>query len=118
MNLKYKNLYNTNMKNEIKMMYKENTNVFVYYILKTLFFYFDIEFLLLCYNNNDNIIHFDKTISNIQRIIGFIKNHYKNKVFLEKVSVFENLVELYYNTNDEKSFLLKTNRMTVNEIII
>ena len=117
MNLKYKNLFDNTIKKEIKgMMYKENTNVFVYYILKLIFYYFDNDFLSICFDNNDNIIHFDKTELNLKRILKFIKKKHDNPQLLSKIKLFETMVD---NFNMSKhDFVLKTNRMTINDILL
>ena len=112
MNLTYEQLSNPDMKSQVYMIYKENTNVFAYYILKVVFLYFHQDFLLFCYKNNDNIIHFDKTDGNIERLIQFIKKNYKNKTFLKKISLFGKQLSKHSINCPE---LLKTNKMTIVE---
>jgi hypothetical protein len=118
MNLKYKFLYKNKEINDntSRLLYKSDTNVFTYYIIKIVFLYFYEDFLKLCYENNDNIIHFDKTDYNIKRILDFIKKNYNNKQMLKTLSVFENIVDS--GINNACGTLRDTNRMTITEIFI
>jgi len=112
MQLTYEQLLDTEINKNANILYKENTNVFCYYILKIIFYFFDKDFLLLCYKNNDNIIHFDMTKQNIVRILNFIKSNYNSNELINTVKKMEETV----NNIKSNTFIMKNNRMTINEL--
>ena len=112
MNLNYDILY-SNDKSDIqlkKMTYKENTNVYAYYILKlVLLIYYD-EFIEWCDSNNINILLFNKLPFNLNSFYVFIKNRYKSPGILKKINYIE---EVYDKLNSTNLFLSKTLQMTL-----
>ena len=66
--------------------YKENTNVFVYYISTAVLFYYPIDFVLWCYNNNSNILNFKKTNTNLRNLLNYYKSIYNSTELLETFS--------------------------------
>ena len=65
--------------------YKENTNVFVYYISTAVLFYYPIDFVLWCYNNNSNILNL-KTNTNLRNLLNYYKSIYNSTELLETFS--------------------------------
>ena len=57
-----------------RKLYKEKTNVFVYYILKAILLYHKEDFIMWCDNANDNIINFAKTPETFA-FFEFIRKH-------------------------------------------
>ena len=119
MSLNYKNLYE---KDDIsvsarRFLYRENTNVFAYYILKTVFLCNIDYFLNWCKTNNiyepkkGNIFNFYKTPKNIDNFENMIKRLYKEKSFLEQIN---NIERFFSDLNS--LFMNKTTRMTICEL--
>ena len=100
----YKDIY------ENKVIFKQRTNVFEYYILKMILLFNYINFLLLCNENNTNCINFQKSQTMLNKIFTFIKNKYKDKKLL---NALEYIKKLYNDTNDD--FMKTTMRMTMFE---
>ena len=101
-----------------ELLYKEDTNVFAYYILKMVLLYHVDDFLLWCKKVNINILSFDKTPQNFTKFLKFIKSKYKTTDFLKDIEK----MELFYNTfmksykGDNKDELMETMRMTIVEL--
>ena len=114
MGISYKHLYE---KNEIadvarKYLYKEDTNVFAYYIIKNILLYYYGPFLSWCDKNNINTLRFDRYDNNMNKLFTFIESHYQKPSFIEgykKMIVFS-------SKNKKKpdfDFLFQTMRMTI-----
>lgn len=117
MGITYKHLFD---KNEIgsvarRYLYKENTNVFSYYIIKCILLYNYVDFLQWCDTNNINTLRFDKHDNNLNKLYSFIHSHYKNPLFLKDYRK----MHLFFLRNKQKkeySPLYKTMRMTICEL--
>ena len=82
-NLTYRELYeNTKIAERKRMKYKENTNIFSYYVLKCILLFYYNEFVDWCYDHNSSIA-FKNTQETINSLIKFIKERY-NKADLLK----------------------------------
>ncbi len=112
MGLEYKNLYESDniSKQQRKLLFKEKTNIFSYYIIKTLFLFNFSDFLIWCNKNNSNIFSFNKTKDNFDKFYLFIKKNYKSKPFLKSIEQSKNIIRKKNNT------IRKTMRMTAIEI--
>ena len=99
----YKDIY------ENKVIFKQRTNVFEYYILKMVFLFHYIEFLLMCNDNNINCINFQKSQTMLNKIFIFIKEHYKNENLHKSLKYMKSL----YNELDDNDFIKNTMRMTM-----
>jgi hypothetical protein len=120
-----------------KYLYKEKTNVFAYYILKSLFLYFYNDFVVWCNKNNNrfdifdgtdevySIIRFRRTPQNLTSFFKFIEKKYNSESFLQ---VLKRMKKFYldiktskinekYNEAELDKFLT-TARMTVCELVI
>ena len=114
MTMSYTNLYKNNASSIQlrKYMYKEDSNVFMYYILKTLFLYNHLDFLIFCKNNNKNLINFSKTENNMNNIYNFISKMHDRTCFINDITKIGNII----NKKSTKNFIKKTMRMTAVEL--
>lgn len=121
MGLKYEDMYSK--ENYSKMLretlYKENTNVLAYYVIKTILLNNYTDFLVWCKKNNNSILQFKKTSINLKHFCEFIKNRYKTKRMLENVRMSENFLNTLRNRKKTKElkFILSTLRMSICEMI-
>ena len=99
---------------ELTKILKENTNVFCYYILKLILLYNNNEFLVWCQKNNSNIITFDKTSGNLDKLSNFFKKKYKSKKLLKDIYQMENIYNKLRRSL-KKNPLLLTSRQTICE---
>lgn len=99
-------------------LYKEKTNIFAYYIIKSIFLFNSYYFIMWCKRNNTNIINFDKNKNNMNRLYNFIASHYKeNKFLLRLEKINDEIIELKNKKLQNKNMLLKTMRMTLIELV-
>ena len=121
MGLTYRNLV---QKDEISeglrnLHYKENTNVFAYYVIKCVLIYYKEEFLLWCEKNNGKVLfNFKKTNGSLSSFFEFLKRHIiKDKIIedSEKSLSFLNSITKRY-TYPLRNILTKTMRMTIIDI--
>jgi hypothetical protein len=103
----------------VNKLYKEETNVFAYYIVVAILLANFNGFILWCIDNNTNIFNFKKDEKNIDEFIQFIYKNYKNNDLLKLIVAIENKLETQ-NTPDRRdrpdtqdNVLLSTMRMTV-----
>jgi hypothetical protein len=93
MGLTYKNLYSNDKTSVVlrETLYKENTNIFAYYVIKCILMNNYNGFLSWCYHHNGykNIIQFTKTNQNLYDFCYFIKKNYKTTVFEDNVNCME-----------------------------
>lgn len=94
----------------VKKLYKEETNVFAYYIIVSILLANFNSFILWCIDNNTNLFHFKKSEKNIDSFINFIHTNYKTNNILKLVVAVENKLETQKQHNNS---LLSTMRMTV-----
>lgn len=119
MGLRYTNLYKTDELSSgfRKILYKEDTNVLCYYVIKTLLLFYKDDFLKWCMMNNNNIIRFDKNEQNLDNFYKFIKQKYNAEFFDTSV----NKMELFFKKmrgpfiKNINSDLVDTSRMTICE---
>ena len=111
---KYRELYEMSNDSILKRMnYKENTNVFSYYILKSILIYHYNDFIEWCYANNGSI-KFEQSETNIFGFILFIKSKQKTNAFLRTIDFLENWFSKNKNKHAEK-WVLQTTRMSITE---
>lgn len=120
MGLKYPNLY-SNDKVSLgvrRYLFKEKTNVFAYYIIKTLLLYKNIDFLSWCKEHNNNIMTFNKSPGTLLSFLKFIEMNHNNGGFLNDVVKMNAFLKKMKGTfsKPKDSFLTKTMRMSVCEI--
>lgn len=91
--------------------YKENTNVFAYYVLKTIWLNQYPAFMQWCkHNNTHSLMDFRKTRENQSLLCDFIEKQYKHPRLLQ-------MCRIPWNWRGKKGFLMQTMRMSVVEWI-
>lgn len=121
MGLNYNSLYkmDTTSVKYRKLLYKEDTNVLCYYVIKTILLFFNDDFLKWCLYNNSLIIKFDKTQQNFTNLYKFIENKYNKRTFLNAISnmtlFYNKKVGPYHKRSNKCDYLLSTSRMTICE---
>ena len=120
MGINYRNLYERDQISYHirKYLYKEKTNVFSYYIIRSILMFNLYKFLHWCKKNNKDLYVFNKSMSTMYSFGDFIKCHYRKNVFLKKLedlAKFKQTIEAkqVYPTNQ---FLVDTLRMSVCEM--
>jgi len=119
MGLNYENLHSRDSQSKLmrENLYRENTNVFAYYIVTTILLSHYQEFLGWCEGENISLLSFKKTVENQRKFCGFIERYYKSPGFLSNIDHVEKSMEkMKHYTGREKAFLMNTLRMSVCEL--
>ena len=121
MGLNYGNLY----KNDSisisyrKILYKEDTNVLAYYIIKTIMLFNSDDFLKWCLLNNATILKFDKTEQNFNKLYKFLKDNYNKKIFTDAVTkmdlFYKKKLRSYGKPKFKNEHVISTGRMSICE---
>jgi O-acetylhomoserine/O-acetylserine sulfhydrylase-like pyridoxal-dependent enzyme len=93
------------------IVYRENTNVLSYYIIKSIFMFHIVDFFDFIVNNNESSLVFKNSLENIHHYCDLIKNKYNNTRYL---SVIDN-IEKWFNKCRECKLENITMRMTLLE---
>ena len=121
-------MYNKKIGSEVmrSTLYKENTNVLAYYVIKTIMMNNHQSFLSWCKTNNLSLLQFKKTASNQREFCRFIEKNYKTKSMLENVRKMEDFYGLVkdqsvnsskaYGKNDIQGFIVRNMRMSLCEM--
>jgi len=75
-----------------KNEYKESSNVFSYYILKTIFLFFYNDFIEWTAEHNDGTLQFKQTQSNVLSLVQFIREHCRKTEFMKTINVIESII--------------------------
>lgn len=124
MGLTYKDLYSPSKKSQLMRanLYKENTNVLSYYVIKLVLLNNYQGFLLWCSQFNTSLLQFKKTLEAQKQFVGFIYKNYNKRNMLENVlntEYFLDELDRKKKTNAEKNgynYLLNNLRMTICEL--
>ena len=119
MGLRYKDLVSDGrMAKSLKnILYKEETNVLAYYIIKTVLLYDYDKFLFWCEKYNISVVKFDKNQLNLRRFGNYFEEMYKNRRLTKSI----NDMEIKFSklrgdyTNPNKTPINLTTRMTICE---
>jgi hypothetical protein len=116
MGLRYNDLYSSSQHSIIlrENLYKENTHVLSYYIIKCILMNNYQGFLSWCKTNNFSLIQFKKTQSNQLEYCKFIEKNYKIKSMLSGVKETENFLHSINKKN--KNYILSNLRMSICEL--
>lgn len=98
-----------------QLYYKENTNVFAYYIGKLILFYYREDFILWCKKNNKkNLFNFTKTDENLDLFYEFLTT----KMFDQKISNDIKKMEGIFKSikKNQGNYINNTLRMTIANI--
>jgi len=119
MGLRYKDLISDGkMARSLKrILFKEDTNVLAYYIVKSVLLYDYDKFLFWCEKYNISLVKFDKSQLNLRRFGEYFEDMYKNKRLTKSIQDMEvkygKLRGEYKNPN--KDVVNITTRMTICE---
>ena len=119
MGLRYKDLVSDGkMAKSLKnILYKEETNVLAYYIIKGVLLFDYDKFLFWCEKYNISTIKFDKNQLNLRRFGNYFEDMYRNRRLTKSIED----MELKYNKlrgpykNPNKAVINVTTRMTICE---
>jgi hypothetical protein len=91
MGLKYKQLFKKDKASIAarNVLYKENTNVFSYFILTAIIMNKYCDFMDWCFNNNFTLFNFNKTPNNLNHFLSHIKDCYLDPTFLNVLNCVE-----------------------------
>lgn len=120
MGLSYTNLYE---KNDISQhlrntFYKEKTSVLSYYVITIILLNNYNTFLAWCNDNNNKLLQFKKTKTNLKKYCDLIKSNYKTKSLMENIKLTQHVFNNTDNIQNkkDKGLLLKNLRMTLCEL--
>jgi len=114
MGLQYKDLYSLKSDLLRETLYKENTNVLSYYVIKTILMNNYPSFFNWCKINNHSLLQFNKTVANQLKYCDYIEKNYKTRSMLEGIKVATQLLNRKKTKTD--IFLLSNMRMTLCEL--
>jgi hypothetical protein len=100
----------------IRNYYREKTNVFSYYFIKTILLLNNESFFKWCNNNNINLLKFNNNNNTLLSFIQFIINKSTKKDFIENTDIMDILYDDIINhtvKTNEINNLLYTMRMTI-----
>jgi hypothetical protein len=97
----------------VTSFYRENTNVFAYYVLTSILLNSYREFLPWCVNHNGAGLHIFKVKTTQSEFVNFIKLCYKKSDLLAQIVETEKKVVRDYKKASTNRVLLKTMRMTI-----
>tara|TARA_B100000795_G_scaffold166921_1_gene125604 strand:+ start:2311 stop:3528 length:1218 start_codon:yes stop_codon:yes gene_type:complete len=114
MELSYEDIISKNPKEIVKSLslYKEDTNVFAYHILKSIWL-FNTEDMLLWFDKRNNNVIFSKKDNNyVLELIKKTEKLYKTKKYIDNIKFVE---ELFYTIKKDSAYneLITTLRMTI-----
>jgi hypothetical protein len=119
MGLDYSDLYSKNKRSIIarKNQYKEKSSILAYYIITSILIFNYEDFMEWCKKNNNNVIVFKKTISNLNNFCDFIEIKYKSKRLIEFLDCLQDKIDNIINKrrskkNREFLFIINNIRMT------
>jgi len=118
MGLNYTDLYSNTHQSTILRdnLYKENTHVLSYYIIKCVLMNNYQGFLGWCKINNFSLLQFKKTFSNQMEYCKFIEKNYKKKCMLDAVKETTIFLRSINKNNKKIQFVLSNLRMSICEL--
>ena len=100
-------------KQMVASFYRENTNVFAYYVLTSILLNNYRDFLPWCANHNGAGLNIFKVKTSKSEFVNFIKSCYKKSYLLKEIVETEQKVVRDYKKASTNRVLLKTMRMTI-----
>jgi hypothetical protein len=95
-------------------LYKENSNILAYYIIKTILIVNYQQLLLWCNQNNEKLFQFNKTVNTLNDFCQFVKNNHNSDRLKIAIQNMENIFNKIINSNNK--YLLSNMRMTICEM--
>ena len=113
LDIEYPHLYKKDQMsyNVRKYLYRENTNVFAYYIVRSIIMFHLYPFLSWCKRNNTHLYNFQKTMQNVDRFGEFIVANYNKAEFIKKLKLLND-----FKLNIEAKQARPNNRILVNTL--
>lgn len=117
MGMTYEMLINKNVDKYIKEnLYKENTNVFCYYIIKGLLLFHNNDTFKFFKDNNTSLLNFDKTPQTLKNFLKLIKTYHNDRDIVNTLKKYLEFYRSLDTSNKGIQKLLTTMQMTVNTI--
>ena len=123
MGLTYKNLYSKSKQDTALRVssYKEKTNVLSYYVIKTILINDYQLFLNWCSTNNESILQFKKTETNLEAYCDFIRKKHKSASLIANVhhteKCFNSFIKQHHQQHSNNTnYLLNNMRMSICEL--
>lgn len=118
MGLQYSDLYlNTKRSASLREnLYKENTNVLSYYIIKSVLLNNYQGFLSWCRTNNLSLLDFKKTGETQNQFCKFIEKNYKTSLLLDNINQAELFLSKIKNKKSNYKYILNNLRMSICEL--
>ena len=117
MGMTYPMLINQNIDKQIKEnLYKENTNVFCYYIIKGLLLFNNNDTMRFFKDNNTSLLNFDKTPQTLKNFLKLIKTYHNTPEIVETLKQYLGFYRSLDKTDKSIEKLLQTTQMTINTI--
>jgi hypothetical protein len=118
MGLQYRDLYSKTKHSTILRhnLYKENTNVLSYYIIKSVLLMNYQGFMGWCKTNNLSLLNFKKTTGNQRSFCEFIEKNYKTNHLLDSIHETQHFLSKLKKKKIHNKFLLTNLRMSICEL--
>ena len=119
MKLKYSDFFNYKLKNDMKNKYRENTNVFAYYIITSILLLNSSDFLSWCSQNNgfNSLLNFNKNKNTIYSFFLMIYKYHKQQKYMKLNDYMLRKLNISLKQNDKNDkYYLQNTRMTIIEI--
>ncbi len=121
MGLRYKDLFSGGRNAAVlrETLYKEDTNVLSYYVIRAVLLNNIDGFLGWCKEHNLSLLEFKKTQKNLEDYCELIRENYKTKNMLSNVEIMEKLMkkmEKKGSSREKHDFFLLNTRMTICEM--
>ena len=121
MGLTYNNIHESGEKNAYlrKNLYREDTHVFAYYILTSIFLNDYCGFLSWCNNHNTALLQLNGAQYVFNDLGDYIETHYNNESFVDGINIVNGLHHSKHSNNKKEKYmkLLNTTRMSIIEFI-
>lgn len=91
MKLSYSDIISKNIKvqNKCLSVYREESNIFAYYVLKAIWLFYSDIFLFWFNENNTFLIYSEKTTNYVKKLLGMTKRYYDSSELLDMVKKIE-----------------------------
>jgi hypothetical protein len=118
MGLKYSDLYSNSKHSKVarENLYKENTNVLSYYIIRCVLLNNYQGFLAWCSKHNSSLLNFKKSRESQLEFCKFIEKNYKNRSMLDGIYESELFLSKIQKKKGNHKFILSNLRMSICEL--
>jgi hypothetical protein len=118
MGLKYSDLYSNTKHAKVarENLYKENTSVLSYYVIRCVLLNNYQGFLAWCSKHNSSLLNFKKTIEAQEEFCKFVEKNYKTSSMLDGIYESELFLSKLKKKKGNNRFILSNLRMTICEL--